>query len=192
MSRYSTPLTLTFGEVVTHNHFALDRGGKVFKQTAPVIKLPRDAAEDDYLGLLALLNSSVACFWFKQVCYLKGGTGLGRGITTEKWEFRMSLNGTNVEEFPLTFPLPIDFGRHLDSEVQKHAANLPDKVVTGTVPTRDDLDEAHAAAQSARLTMVAAQEELDWHCYGLYGLIGEAPKHPIRLPCARVNEPSKS
>jgi hypothetical protein len=24
----------------THNHFVLDRGGKVFKQTAPVIKLP--------------------------------------------------------------------------------------------------------------------------------------------------------
>ena len=35
-----TPLSITFGEVATHNHFVLDRGGKVFKRTAPVIKLP--------------------------------------------------------------------------------------------------------------------------------------------------------
>ena len=37
---YRTPLSIVYGEVATHNHFVLDRGGKVFKQTAPVIKLP--------------------------------------------------------------------------------------------------------------------------------------------------------
>ena len=63
-----TPLTITFGEVATHNHFVLDRGGKVFNRTAPVIKLPAGASEDDHLGLLGLLNSSTACFWLKQVC----------------------------------------------------------------------------------------------------------------------------
>ena len=37
-------------------------------QSAPVIKLPPTATEDDHLGLLGLLNSSTACFWMKQVC----------------------------------------------------------------------------------------------------------------------------
>ena len=59
-SKSDARLTITFAEVATHNHFVLDRGGKVFKQTAPVIKLPAGVGEDDYLGLLGLLNSSTA------------------------------------------------------------------------------------------------------------------------------------
>ncbi|MFY1696373.1 BREX-2 system adenine-specific DNA-methyltransferase PglX [Solwaraspora sp. WMMA2101] len=63
------PLTIAFAEVATHNHFVLDRGGKVFKQTAPVVKLSEDATEDDHLKLLGVLNSSTACFWLKQTCF---------------------------------------------------------------------------------------------------------------------------
>lgn len=51
-----------FAFVASHNHFVLDRGGKVFTQSAPVIKLPPGATEDDHLTLLRLLNSSTACF----------------------------------------------------------------------------------------------------------------------------------
>ena len=47
-SPYMTPLSITFAEVATHNHFVLDRGGKVFKQTAPVIKLPAGATQDEH------------------------------------------------------------------------------------------------------------------------------------------------
>jgi len=63
---------ITFAFVATHNHFVLDRGGKVFNRSAPVIKLPADASEDDHLILLGLLNSSTACFWMKQVFHNKG------------------------------------------------------------------------------------------------------------------------
>jgi hypothetical protein len=38
--RLKTPLAIVFAFVATHNHFVLDRGGKVFKQSAPIIKLP--------------------------------------------------------------------------------------------------------------------------------------------------------
>ena len=69
--------TITFGEVATHNHFVLDRGGKVFNRTAPVIKLRPGASEDEYLGVLGLLNSSTGCFWLQQVCHNKGGPGGG-------------------------------------------------------------------------------------------------------------------
>ena len=41
--RLRTPLSIAFAFVATHNHFVLDRGGKVFNRTAPVIKLPPDA-----------------------------------------------------------------------------------------------------------------------------------------------------
>ena len=67
--RYRRPLSITFAFVSTHNHFVLDRGGKVFKQSAPVIKLPQGASEDEHLALLGVLNSSTACFWLKQVSH---------------------------------------------------------------------------------------------------------------------------
>ncbi|MGN7158136.1 BREX-2 system adenine-specific DNA-methyltransferase PglX [Dietzia cercidiphylli] len=66
VNKLTTPLSITFAFVATHNHFVLDRGGKVFKQSAPVIKLPVGASEDDHLRLLGVLNSSTACFWLKQ------------------------------------------------------------------------------------------------------------------------------
>ena len=77
--RFETPLSITFAFVATHNHFVLDRGGKVFNRSAPVIKLPAGATEDDHLALIGLLNSSTACFWMKQVCHNKGGGGIGGG-----------------------------------------------------------------------------------------------------------------
>jgi hypothetical protein len=50
----------------------LDRGGKVFKQSAPVIKLPEGASVEAHLRLLGVLNSSAACFWLKQNSHNKG------------------------------------------------------------------------------------------------------------------------
>jgi hypothetical protein len=64
-AKLRTPLSIAFAFVQTHNHFVLDRGGKVFKQSAPVIKLPQETSEDDHLALLGVLNSSTACFWLK-------------------------------------------------------------------------------------------------------------------------------
>jgi len=59
--RHFVSLKITFAFVATHNHFILDRGGKVFNRSAPVIKLPAGASEGDHLALLGLLNSSTAC-----------------------------------------------------------------------------------------------------------------------------------
>ena len=62
---------IAFAFVATHNHFVIDRGGKVFKQSAPVIKLPEGASKEEHLALLGVLNSSTACFWLKQVSNLE-------------------------------------------------------------------------------------------------------------------------
>lgn len=175
--RYSLPLTITFAEVATHNHFVLDRGGKVFKQTAPVIKLPAEATEDEHLGLLGLLNSSVACFWFQQVCHNKGGPG-GGSSKDEKWHDFYAFNSTKVAEFPLVDERPVGWARNLDMLARALAEASPESLLRaadreGLLLTRALLDEAKARTASIKAQMVAAQEELDWHCYGLYGLLSD-------------------
>ena len=47
--KYATPLSIPFAFVATHNHFALDRGGCAFKQSAPLIKLPATSVESPLL-----------------------------------------------------------------------------------------------------------------------------------------------
>jgi hypothetical protein len=69
---------ITFAFVAMCNQFVLDRSGKVFKQTSPVIKLSKSATEEDHLALLGVLNSSTACFWLKQVSHNKGEGGGAR------------------------------------------------------------------------------------------------------------------
>src|SRR5690606_28574605 len=110
-------------------HFVLDRGGKVFKQSAPVIKLPADATEDDHFGLLAVLNSSAACFWLKQVSYEKGAGSHGEGIADELWEWRYEFTGTKFQEFALPAALAVDRGRVLVGLAQRASMFSPGRVL---------------------------------------------------------------
>ena len=112
-----TPLSIAFACVATHNHFVLDRGGKVFNRTAPVIKLPPDATEDDHLALLGLLNSSTACFWMKQVFHNKGGTvESGRCATDDEAGRHFASSTAPVcSKFPLPADRPLELARQLDS-----------------------------------------------------------------------------
>lgn len=180
--RFRTPLSITFSEVATHNHFVLDRGGKVFKQTAPVIKLPEGASEDDHLELLGVLNSSVACFWLKQVCHDKGIRGEGGGFTSDDWERFYQFNSTKMEKFPLPVNLPLCIGGALDVAAQKLATYVASNITNGeSAPTRSALDAAHTAHTATRERMIALQEELDWEVYGSYGLVKLTDTDPARL-----------
>jgi hypothetical protein len=152
--RYATPLSLAFASVATHNHFVLDRGGKVFNRHAPVIKLPESATEDDHLALLGVLNSSTACFWLKQVSHNKGNEGYFSGFKAEAWERFYEFTGTKLEEFPLSETLPLEFGRELDALAQQLAA----------ASTGEEDERMHGR-------MIALQEELDWDVYQRYGLL---------------------
>jgi hypothetical protein len=171
---------IVFAEVSTHNHFALDRGGKVFKQTAPVIKLPEGATESDHLELLGVLNSSTACFWLRERCGAKGGSGIGRGIQPEQWMDRYNFNSSNVEEFPLPVELPLDFAQVLDGLARELAAVEPSAVCVGGLPTVDRLETAAAEHRRVRGRLVAVQEELDWEVYRLYGLLSEQEAAALR------------
>ena len=189
-AKLRTPLSIAFAFVATHNHFVLDRGGKVFKQSAPVIKLPAGASEDDHLRLLGVLNSSAACFWLKQVSHNKGSTVDNRGArqTTVDWENFYEFTGTKLQEFPLPATLPLEWGRRLDSLAQRLAACTPAAVCAAGAPSRAALDGARAEHLRIRGEMVAAQEELDWECYRLYGLVDDDLTHPGQVPGIALGE----
>lgn len=172
--------SITFAFVSTHNHFVLDRGGKVFKQSAPVIKLPETATEDDHLALLGVLNSSTACFWLKQVSHNKGSTVDTKGArqTQAPWEDFYEFTGTKLEQFPLPTELPTELGRRLDDLSQQLSAVTPDAVVgswangsAGQPCLREVLAGAGARWSSHRAQMMFEQDELDWETYRLYGLV---------------------
>lgn len=179
VNKLRTPLTITFAFVATHNHFVLDRGGKVFNRSAPVIKLPAGGSEDEHLGLLGLLNSSVACFWQKQVCHNKGSTVDQHGArqTTMPFEDFYEFTSTKLAEFPLCAQRPLPLAQTIDHLARELAALQPAALLTAAdadaqpLPTRASLDAARDQAASLRRQMIAAQEELDWRCYRLYGLL---------------------
>ncbi|WP_344278840.1 BREX-2 system adenine-specific DNA-methyltransferase PglX [Streptomyces hebeiensis] len=172
-SRYRNPLSIAYAEISTHNHFVMDRGGKVFNRTAPVIKLPEDANEENYLELFALLNSSVAAFWFKQVCHDKGSQSGTGGFMHDEWERFYVLNATKVAKFPVPGELPLGAGRALDEFSLELASLEPSSVNREGTPTRSLLGRARTESSHVRCRMVGIQEELDWQVYGLYGLLSD-------------------
>lgn len=179
--RFRTPLSITFAFVATHNHFVLDRGGKVFKQSAPVIKLPKDATEDDHLALLALLNSSTACFWMKQVFHNKGATSDTGILQADPEKFRYEFDGTKLQKFPIPQlsaeqrECLIALSRALDSRGRELSGFLFDqyisKVLQQGAELQRSLQEVIKKRDRYRLEMVRLQEELDWLCYELFELI---------------------
>jgi hypothetical protein len=120
-----TPLSIAFAFVATHNHFVLDRGGKVFKQSAPVIKLPPDATEDDHLALLGILNSSTACFWMQSVFHNKGRPGADAAAADERYEMRYEFAATGLQSFPLPATNPLDLTRDLQRRADELATLTP-------------------------------------------------------------------
>ena len=88
--------------------------------------------------------------------------------------------GRKLEQFPLPaersrWSLPRAVG--LQSARACYRASRPVRVLLWTTPRRSDTVEIIAArermATASRQQMIALQEELDWQCYRLYGLIDE-------------------
>ncbi|MEU2891694.1 BREX-2 system adenine-specific DNA-methyltransferase PglX [Streptomyces albidoflavus] len=176
--RYKTPLSITVPETTTLNHFTFDRGGKVFKDTAPVIKLDQKARKQDYLQLLGLLNSSTICFWLKMNCHDKGIRGEGGGFTSDDWERFYQIKGANLGRLPLPRRFPAALGAAIDVLAQQLSAAVPTALATTETPTAPGVRTARSRYTSTRARMIALQEELDWQVYSLYSLHSE----DLRLP----------
>ena len=177
--RFKNKNSISFASVATHNHFALDTEGKIFKRTAPIIKLPDDSTVDDHLSLLAALNSSTACFYMKQVFFAKGGdkTGDGGRRAVEMWHDRYEHDCTKMAQVPIPASRPLELARRLDADGQRMSDLEPWSLAREQAPMPEVLDEAREEQEEVFGRMVALQEELDWRCYESYGLLeaGEAP-----------------
>ncbi|WP_437907563.1 BREX-2 system adenine-specific DNA-methyltransferase PglX [Sorangium sp. So ce327] len=176
-SKLRTPLSIAFAFVATHNHFVLDRGGKVFKQSAPVIKLPAGATEDDHLALLGLLNSSTACFWMKQVFHPKGtATRDTMNPENNRYEFA----ATPLQSFPIPAgvhdPRLIELARQGDAISQARLKESPDAVLAqedrwaDATSLSQQLGQAEQREGKLLQRLVFIQEEIDWLVYRLFGL----------------------
>ena len=181
LDRLKPLFSITFAFVASHNHFVLDRGGKVFKQSAPIIKLPIDATEDDHLGLLGLLNSSTACFWMKQTFHNKGSTVDQHGARqrTAAFEDFYEHTGTGLQNFPVAEKRPSTLANHLDDFSRQRIIYLPETVCQAELPDSAGMASNHRRADAIQALMIALQEELDWQCYTLYGLIPQNDKEPL-------------
>lgn len=174
---------ISFAFVSTHTHFVMGRLGEAATRTAPVIKLPKDASEDEHLALLGVLNSSTACFWLKQVSQSKGNGGIGGGISDELWEHRFEFTGTKLQDLPLPSQFPLPLSRSLDTLAQERATHAPSAICAADEPpTRARLDAAHEAWTRTRQRMIALQEELDWEVYHSYGLLTGTEKARLTAP----------
>ncbi|TDC41408.1 BREX-2 system adenine-specific DNA-methyltransferase PglX [Micromonospora sp. KC213] len=188
--RNAHPWALRFAFVATHAHFVLDREHRASTRTAPVIKLPEGASEDDHLRLLGVLNSSTACFWLKQVSHDKGSQGVNEGFKSQEWERFYEFTGTKLQEFPLPLAYPLELSREIDGLAQRLATVTPAAVAASGVPTRDRLDAAAYEWHATRGQMICLQEELDWQVYSLYGLLDEDLTAPesVRPPMLALGE----
>ena len=181
--RLFDPPSIAFASVSTHNHFVLDRGDRIFKQSAPIIKLSASGRTlDAYFRVLGCLNSSVGCFWMKQVFHNKGASTDGRGARVsgvDAWDNTFDHDGSKLKAFPLPgAPGVGQLASTLDRTAKSAMTYLPSGEVNRRMPSRLQLDRSHAEADRIAAEMVALQEELDWECLHLYGLTEE----PLTVP----------
>lgn len=169
--RNRTQLSIAFAFVAWHNYFVFDRGGKVFNRSAPIIKLPASASENDYLALLGVLNCSTACFWMKQVTQIKTQT---TGMDSQAWQLRREFDGTKLKALPIPDGKPLSLSCRLDEFARQHSELAVSRILQRSAENgqfEQLIREAETTADHLRGQMIALQEELDWHCYQLYGVI---------------------
>lgn len=170
-AKLRTPLSIACAAISTHNNFVLDRGGSVFKQSAPVIKLANGEPEERHLELLGLLNSSTACFWMKQVFQPKPSNGVDRGLESEAWTVRSDIDSTKLLQFPVREGHTVlPWSEALDRNASALASCLPATVANVGIPTAEALRQSSDRTAELRGQMVWLQEELDWRCMFVYGI----------------------
>ncbi len=174
-----TPLSIAVAFVGTHNHFVIDRGGKVFKQSAPIIKLPAGFDETDHAKIVGVLNSSAACFWLKQVSHNKGSTVDDKGARqrTDAFEDFYEFGAAQLVSFPIPAHQPTQLSGALVQTSTAMQAHTPATTLAvwngphGNGDLRACLARARDNWHGMRRQMIAWQEELDWQIYESFNLI---------------------
>ncbi|MFC4753502.1 BREX-2 system adenine-specific DNA-methyltransferase PglX [Dietzia aurantiaca] len=169
-----TPISISFAEVAAQNHFSLDRGRYIFKQTAPVIKLDKSSTIEDHFELLGILNSSTVCFWLRQNSHKKGG-----GATAHPWTHTYSFNCATVGNIPVPKSNLSSRSHRLNSLAMELSAAEPQALLENAQPSDELFTQGELTWNKIFQQMVAEQEELDWYVYHLYGITDTDMSLPV-------------
>ncbi|QLQ39640.1 BREX-2 system adenine-specific DNA-methyltransferase PglX [Micromonospora robiginosa] len=166
LDRNAHPWKIAFAEVAAQNNFCLDRLERVFNRTAPIVKLAASATEEDFVSLVALLNSSAASFWLKRKCKPKGGAA---DIT---WLRTYQMTSTMLAQFPVPKILPTARAQKLDALATRLNEVTPEVAFLsrGETPTQERINELREAYVRTLGELISNQEELDWDVYRSFGL----------------------
>jgi hypothetical protein len=194
--RARDPIAQAF--VATHNQFAIGPPTScVSNQTAPVLLVANNAdkAADQKIGLVWLLNCSCVCFWLKQVCFPKGGDqvgGDGARVRKTLWDEHYNFNSTQVRRLPIPATFPVGIATQLQSLACRMHESSPVAAIRAyhQAPTQLALAMRTACDTNSALRheQIGLQEELDWECYRLYGLLDVEHTYGKPLPPVRLGE----
>jgi hypothetical protein len=182
--KHAAAFRIPFSFVATHNHFLLDRGGKTFNRSAPIINLHTDHGEPDHQAVVGYLNSSTVGLWCRLVMFPKGGDQVGEGARLSKtpWQDRLEYAGNLLQQLPI--PKLDDLRTKLldlvvaaEETVRQMAEQASENVVAATLAStpklaalRDARTKSLAERAHLRGILGSLQEEIDWRVYGLFGL----------------------
>ena len=101
--------------------------------------------------------------------------------TTVAFENFREFTGTGLQKLPVPEACPTELTRKLDDHAQLLASNAPGGLLhrwqaRGIMPgssIKDSFDVCDHEWNAIQEQMIALQEELDWECYRLYGLLNE-------------------
>jgi len=165
---------LVFPYLGTHNHFALEQEGRLFKNTAFVGKI---TGSSDPMLLLGLLNSSTLAFWIRQRLAKAGGRSSGTKRQSEPWAQRLVFSARLMKAAPISSVASAtiaNWARQLHEAGARVRATSPFVILDGNwKPAQLDsiLNRAQEERSELRRRMVSLQEELDWAVYRSYGLL---------------------
>jgi hypothetical protein len=176
----SVPL-IAFSCVATHNFFILLHERHIANRHAPVVALHEDLPRPLYYKLIAFLNSSVSCFWMKQVSQNKGATSDTGVLQGDPEKFRFEFDSTKLNKLPIPQfseahnTVLEELGRAMDkigwSLSTFDFRNLIADPLGEGKTARVKFKEASEARDRLRHQMVWMQEEVDWVVYDAFGLL---------------------
>ena len=185
---------IAFSNIATHNHFALTNSPGLFNSKAPVITLTRDY-EAIAPAIVALLSSSLACYWMKDRFQPRGATSANRNHPDpERAAYEFSVTG--MKQFPL-LEKAMSSGHLLElgSELARLSAErqktlLPafwsGRPFASASELRERLADRWREHDRLRQQQVFVQEEIDWLVYSLCAFADPTllapPNGPRRLP----------
>jgi hypothetical protein len=186
VSHITAPWCIVYPEIGTHAHFVVQEKGKLFTQTAPLLRASNNDEPTNH-ALAGLLNSSTALFLLKQTCfskreaedavadtYFEFAGGKVRALPVpERFQKELNENGTRIlcDRLISLSRECRGAGRQLESHsfmalfevVERGSGKTFHEAMRSSITRREEVQRK----------MIALQEELDWVVYAIYGLLPE-------------------